>query len=314
MNFLEKLQVLRELQPHPCILNMNSENSDYCPYTSSNRNCYLLYGFGHNEDCFYGYWFSRNQDCCDCSYMFECELCCECVSCDHSYNLNRCQDCIDCRDSTFLYDCIGCHDCFGCVGLRQKTYHFFNEKLSPEAYQTKLAEWKNKPHAEIEAKWEKLKLKIPRLYSHQKHNEHSVGDYLYDSRNCFACYDTHEAEDCRYLYNAHLMKDCQDCCFCGVQENELNYEVMSGIGIHGCQFCNVCWYSQNLEYCEYVFNSHDCFGCVSLNHAEYCILNHPYPKDEYFRRITQIKEEMQVQGIYGQHLPSIYNEFLALEQ
>lgn len=314
MNFLEELQKLRESQPHPAIFTEKSINSEYCPYAVENKNCYLCYGLGHNEDCYYGYWVGRSRDCSDCSYTYESELCYECVDCTHCYDSDYLQDCFDCTDCAYCYDCLGCLDCFGCVGLRHKQLYVFNEKCPDRAvYQRKIQEWKSKSKEEIELAFEMLKRRIPRLYLRGVHNENVLGDYIYNSRNCFACYDMDDAEDCGYLYNTFKSKNCYDCSFCGWQ-NELNYEVMSGVTVYNCNFCNVSWYSQNLEYCEFVFNSNDCFGCVSLNHAQYRILNKQYSQEEYFKKKAEIIAQMKKEGLYGKHLPSIYPEFLALEQ
>jgi len=51
--------------------------------------------------------------------------------------------------------------------------------------------------------------------------------------------------------------------------------------------------AHNLDYCETVTkDSHDCFGCVGLKHAEYSILNKRYSKDEYFSLKKKIIEHM----------------------
>lgn len=314
MNFLEALQKLRETRPRICILNARSENSDFSPYGGQNRNCYLCYGHGSNEDCYYIYWPYKNQDCGDCSYLYECEICYECVSCEKCYNCNFCQDCTDCFDCELCYDCLGCNNCFGCVGLRQKEYHLFNKKYSQTEYTEKIKEYNlenNFGRKKAQRKFEELQKQTPRLYSHQLNTINCVGDYIYNSQNCFCCWDVNHCEDCCYLNNLDNCEDSYDCNFGGSIPVKLCYECMSTIDLYNCNFCNTCWYSQSLEYCEYVFNSHDCFGCISLNHAEYCILNQKYSKDEYFKKVSKLKAEMKKQGLYGQHLESDYPEFLA---
>jgi hypothetical protein len=92
--------------------------------------------------------------------------------------------------------------------------------------------------------------------------------------------------------------------------SEQCYEIMSGGNLIECMYCYGCWYSNNLTYCELVYNSHDCFGCVSLNHAEYCILNKQYPKEEYFKKVEEIKQQMKADGTWGQWFESTYPEVL----
>ncbi|MBT3865089.1 hypothetical protein HOF67_03605, partial [Candidatus Peregrinibacteria bacterium] len=66
----------------------------------------------------------------------------------------------------------------------------------------------------------------------------------------------------------------------------------------------------NLTYCDSVFNSHDCFGCVGLSHGEYQILNKKYEKEEYFKKVEEIKAQMQQDNEWGQWYDSTYEEVL----
>lgn len=68
-----------------------------------------------------------------------------------------------------------------------------------------------------------------------------------------------------------------------------------------------CYLSSGTHYCELVFNSHDCLGCIARNHAEYEILNKKYPKEEYFKRFEEIKKELQNQNMWGKMwIPTTY--------
>lgn len=84
--------------------------------------------------------------------------------------------------------------------------------------------------------------------------------------------------------NIDNVKDSMDCDNIGYDPCELLYECIGNFGNFNCNFCNACWHNSDLEYCEMVFNSHDCFGCVSRSHAKYEILNVPYEKSEYFKK------------------------------
>jgi len=48
--------------------------------------------------------------------------------------------------------------------------------------------------------------------------------------------------------------------------------------------------SQYVAYCRSV---RDCFGCVGLRNAQYCILNKQYTKEAYETLVAKIKKEMQ---------------------
>lgn len=183
------------------------------------------------------------------------------------------------------------------MNLRNKQYYIFNKPYEREAYFEKIKELRKNPKL-AEQEFTKLKNENPRIALQGLHNEHSVGDHIFHSKNAFYCFDASEMEDCMYIFNGNLIKDCMDCCYTG-QKSELNYMCHSAVNLYNSNFCNICWFSRNLEYCEYVYNSHDCFGCVSRNHTEYEILNKKYSKDEYFKKVREIKEELKENRTYG---------------
>ncbi|MBI5413608.1 hypothetical protein HZA42_04640 [Candidatus Peregrinibacteria bacterium] len=69
--------------------------------------------------------------------------------------------------------------------------------------------------------------------------------------------------------------------------------------MNNCNFCFACTTSSDLDFCELVFNSKYCFGCIGLNHKEYYILNKPYSREDYFKRVAEIKEELKCDSDYG---------------
>ncbi len=299
-NFFERLQSLRESRPHPSILTLRSENSDYCPYHAAGKNCYRIVGHVQSEDCYYGFWLGVSRDCTDCSFTEKSELCYECVDIQECYNCNFSRDCLHCSDCNFCYDCKSCQNCFGCVNLRNKQYHIFNEPYAKDEYFEKVRQLKqsylrlDQPPAEFAH----LQATLPRIAMQGFNNENVMGDHIFNSKNAFYCFDVSNQEDTMYIYNSIQMKDSMDLNYSSLG-TELCYMCHSGVTLFNSNFCSISWYSQNLEYCEYVFNSHDCFGCVSRNHAEYEILNQKYSKDEYFKKVAQIKDELRADGSYG---------------
>lgn len=306
MGFLEELQHLRERVPHPAILMVNAENSAYCPYHANAKNSYMLIGHNYAEDCYYGFWVGFSRDCVDCAFTEKSEFCYMCIDCRESYDCNFCQDCISCASCWYCYDCKGCMDCFGCVNLRNKKYYIFNEAYDKETYQEKIKELKGNKKL-MEERFSELKFKNPHVSMQGYQNENVLGDHIFHGKNVYYSFDVNEIEDGYYLFNCAYEKDCMDTCYSS--KSELLYMCMSAVSIFDSNFCSVCWYSQNLEYCEHVFNSHDCFGCISRNHAEYEILNKKYSKDEYFKKVLEIKQQLKADGLYGKWwFPSQYPE------
>ena len=76
---------------------------------------------------------------------------------------------------------------------------------------------------------------------------------------------------------------------------------------------------RNLIYCMNCVNgTNNCFGCVGLNHKQYCILNKQYTREEYEELVPRIIEHMMKTGEWGEFFPSSlspfgYNETVAQE-
>ena len=183
---------------------------------------------------------------------------------------------------------------------------FGNKQLTKEAWEKKIAEVKKEKNSgELLELLEQFKLQTPHLYVHEMNNDNSTGDYVYDSKNTHECFDVKSMEDCFYCDNALNLKDCMDMSN-SYYGSELNYEVMSEMNLINCNFCVTCFDSNDLDHCELVYNSHDCFGCFSMNHAEYCIFNKKYEKEEYFKEMERIKKEMMEAKEYMQFPVSTY--------
>lgn len=308
MDFLEELDRLRLKTPRLYNINIGSENSDYCTHSDKNKNCYLLFAANFNEDCLYGGIVLNSRDCMDVNYCEYSELCYDCLDIDHCYNCMTGQDLKNCSDCMFCYDCTGCQNCFGCVGLRQKQYYFFNEPLSKEEYakRIKAYDFKNRETwKQIFQPFIELMKKIPRRAAHLTQSENCTGEFVVRSKNCFACFDAHESEDCFYLQDAWRTKDSADLTFS--DGTELCYECFSlGLNSYNCNFCNFIRTCSDCEYCELCFNCKHCFGCVGLQSKEFYILNQPYSRDEYFKKVTEIKAAMRADKTYGKHLSTTY--------
>ncbi len=280
-----------------------SENSEYTNYAFKNKNCYLVFGGHYNEDGYYGQYTYATKDCVDCDRVEKGELSYECTYCSNIYNCNHLLNCHTCSDCEFGFDLVNCKNCFLCVGLRNAEYHIKNKPVSKEIYKQEVMKYKliNSTDQLLE-ELEKLRQTVPHIAFIQKNCEHCIGSYLQNCKNCFVCFNMTNAEDCLYMHRINDAKDCMDCDNLGYDNSELLYECIGNTGNTNCNFCYACWHNSNLEYCDLVFNSHDCFGCISRSHAEYEILNKKYSKESYFKKIHEIKEELKQEGLYGKWL------------
>ncbi|MBU1992418.1 hypothetical protein KKG51_01835 [Patescibacteria group bacterium] len=292
---MKNYKKLQESEPQLSVHVWKSVNSDYCDQLDMCKNCYIVFNSRLSEDCMYSYDSRWDKDCCDISYSNHCELCYEALDCEKCYSCDFCQDCENCQDCWYCYDCKSCKDCFGCVGLRHKRYHIFNKEYSKENYLEKVAKLTDKN--EIYKKMEELNLKYPHVALYSMNAENSFGNYIVNSKNSYYVFKVHQLEDCYYMYDSQENKDCVDCC--SFNCSELCYGCMENSTLYNCNFMYWCANCVDCEYLSHCFDCTNCFGCVNLKHKHFYILNKPYEKEDYFKKIAEIKEKMKKQGIYG---------------
>lgn len=190
--------------------------------------------------------------------------------------------------------------------MRQKEYYIFNKSYSKEEYAKKMAELNIKnpeTKKEIEKTVKNLIEKYPHVASIQTNAQNCIGDHIINSKNCYWAFATTESEDLCYVFHNDHLKDSLDTDL--MAGSELIYESTPGYDLYNCNFCLECGNTKNAEYCVRCFNSHDLFGCIGRNHAEYQILNQPYNKEEYFKRIAEIKDRLRADKKYTNWLPDV---------
>ncbi len=113
-------------------------------------------------------------------------------------------------------------------------------------------------------------------------------DYAYGSKNCYYCFTSNllkdsmystmgwgdKLVDCTYLAESERCFQCVDCTKC-----------YSSTYLMDCNSTTDCHFSAFLNSCN------DCFGCVALTHKKYCIFNKQYTKDEYMKKVEELKKE-----------------------
>lgn len=324
-SFFKQFDELQNEVPHfaLAVLSSTMENSDFCNHAGYLKNCYLLVNSDESEQCLYGKGVNRCFDCVDCFKIYECQACYEssnCTNCSFSTFLTDSNNCSECHFSENL---IGCKHCFGCVNLRNKEYYFYNQKLSPEEYQQKVAVELQKPYREIQAHFQEFRKQFPYKWMQEKNTEHCSGDYLVNCKDCTECYD------CEFLENSQYCSDLkkggkvsfgnQDISYFGMGIDN-SYECsVGGYNANHTLFCENVWESADVYYSQVCTQSnHDLFGCVGLRHKQYCVFNRQYTKEEYETLAAKIIEHMEQTGEWGEFFPvSIspfgYNETTAIE-
>lgn len=309
--FFEQYFSMRRLVPRMNMLLSHCENCDYSPYSVSSRDCYLAVSCVESEDVHYSYQTNQSRDCIDCALCMNCELCYECIYCTNCYDLRYSIRAQNSSNSWFLRDCIGCRNCFGCVNLRNQEYCFLNESLTKRDYQEKIAALNLDTRSGIsraEAMLIEFSAQFPTPYLFGAQNENVTGYHLHQSKNCNCCFDAQTLEDCSYI--APSPKRMKDCCDCNYSPNsELCVEVLSGVNGYDNKFIIHSWDIKNSTYCEECFYSNNLFGCVGLKHAQYCILNTQYSKDDFLALRNKLIIHMKETREWGEFFPETFSPF-----
>ena len=304
---------------------VGNTNSDFVNSCGWSKNCYLIFEADGNENCYYANDLYDSRSSMDLLFATNCELCYENVDCRNSYDLKYSQDCDNCHTSMFLNNCIGCSNCFGCVNLRNKKYCIFNQEYSEEEYKEKIKEMNIGSFIALKKFKEDFKqfaLQFPRKYMQGTQNENSTGYSLYNTKNCQCCFDIQNSQDSKYIERCRNMRHCYDILVFGAAKGaDFCYESHDiGDGGRNLLFCFRSWGGcSNLIYCKLCINSsHDLFGCISLKHREYCILNKQYTKGEYEELVPKIIEHMKKTGEWGEFFPISlspfgYNETISVD-
>ncbi len=302
--FFEQFTELILHTPWPALFNLNATNSEYCNYTTDNKNCYLVFGGDYNENCAYASFNMNTKDSMEMYFVTKSELCYEVSDSQDCYRVAFSQYATNCSDCMFLYACNNCTNCLGCINLKNKQYCILNEQYSKDGYENKIKELNLDVRENLEAfakKFEELKLRQPYKYASISKSEHSTGDNLSQTKNCTRCFETYEgAEDCKNLFLAGWnLKDSRNTSTSG-HGSQLLYDSLGVFG--GCSSirhsyfvagCLDLWYSIMCK------SSNNLFGCFGLRHKSFCILNRQYTEIEYNDMIVRIIEQMSTTPFQG---------------
>ena len=301
MSFIEDFKELQHTTPRLAIINTNSENSAYTNYSTFNRNCYLVSGTHYSEDVYHSQYCVGLTSCMDCLDIEKSELCYELIFSEKCYNCSFGIYLMSCMNCEFSYDLANCQNCFLSTCLQNQSYCILNKQVTKEEYEEQRRFLlKNNSHKELLAMLDELRRKVPQRPVFQKNCEDCVGSDLRNCRDILFSFCVKNGEDIIYGgTNINQCKSSMDVDNIAATMAEDVYNSLGATGSYNIMCCNTNWFSQNCFYCELVFNSHDCFGCISRNRAEYEILNKKYPKEEYFKRIEAIKDELKAAGQWG---------------
>ncbi len=113
-------------------------------------------------------------------------------------------------------------------------------------------------------------------------------DYVYQSKNCYYCFDSVEIEDCIYTIMARGNKliDCTS-----VFESEKSYICIDCTKCYNSTYLLKSNNSTDCHFSAFLNSCTECFCCVGLTHKKYCIFNRQYSRDEYIKKVEELKNE-----------------------
>lgn len=306
-SFFEQFKELQSRVPHISNILVGTENCDFCNTVGYCRNCYLLYGSIDCEDCQYGSPY-RSKNCIDSLIVRDSQFSYECVDCEKLYECFFCQNCSNCRNLWFCFDAENCNDCFLCVGLRHKQNCILNKEYSKEEYDRKVMELKEKSYDELSEMLKNFKETVPVKALVGINNENVLGDNVVNSKNCKELFYSKECEDGMYASQVLNTNNFIDSDF--GEDSSFVYENSGFNRDNGIYFSHWCWACNNVFYCSMCGNNtSDCFGCISLKHGRYCILNKQYTREEYEKLVPKIIEHMNKTGEWGKFFPMDLSPF-----
>jgi hypothetical protein len=285
--FLNQLFDIIKKTPVPALSVLYGVNSDYSNNFTGYKNCYLVFCGDYSEDCMYGLGLSYTKNSLDNSYLYKTENCYEGFRITTSFNIFFSNHCSESFNLYFCKNCIGCNDCFGCVNLRNKKYHIFNQPYSKEEYFKKIKEWdlgSYKTVLDLKIKAYNFWLEFPVNYMHGINNKNVSGEYIYNSKNVLNSYIVSNSSDCRYCQYMEMnqINNCYDYSVWGNNSEWIYETVNSGINLKNVKFCAGCFPDvYNAEYSINCGSSSDIFGCVGIRRKKYCILNKEYSEKDF---------------------------------
>ncbi len=312
--FFEQFNELLHEVPWPSRSVQQMVNSDYCDQAGYLKNSYLCFNGDGAEDSAYCVNFGAIKNCFDLREASQDELCYDSAVIGSCYKTFFSVNVENCRDSWFLKDCTACTDCFGCAKLRNKSYHIWNKPYSKEEYFRKLREFNldsyesiNKLRKQAREFW----LKFPVKYRRGVRSTNSSGELVFDAKNARDCYSVLGVENLRYCQFFYTgATDSYDCSSWGNVSSEMYECVTCGDQSNRLKFCWEVWPGCNdVEYSMFCRGSSNLFGCVGLKQKQYCILNKPYSKEDYFALREKIVKQMTEAGEYGEFFPVKFSPF-----
>lgn len=309
--FFEQFDAFSKKVPKCALDNFDQDNSDFCNYTSRQKDCFMVFDSWHNEKTLYSNTTLQSLEVTENLYTNKCSYSYEIIDCESCYELFFGQNCKLCSNSYFLFDCRNCQNCIFCTNLKNKQNHIFNKPVSKEEFEKKKAEFLGSHKALKEAiKTYRNMVETEAIHKYMigENNENSTGNLLYRCKNVNDMFYAIEGED--ITHSVRTAKDQKDSMFInGNSCGELMYDSIHCDFCHNGKFSHACEHVSDFEYCSICYQCEYLFGCISLRHKKHCIFNKQYSLDEYEGKRKTLIEKMKTNGEWGFFIPMSISPF-----
>ncbi len=294
--FFDQFQDLRITVPREATGQKNNENCEYSNGDVRCKDCVLTFDCFESINCYNSQVAMLSRDSIDIDSVMNADHSYENFGSNNLYNTKFVYFSNDCIDASFIFNCVGCSNCFGCVNLRNQKYCIWNVQYSKKEYEEKIKDWGLDSYTRIQKAKEKfmdLYYKTPKRFALITNSSNVTGNDIRNTSDCKNCFFTRQGvENCKNIFACGLLlKDSYDATF-GGDRSEIFYEMNGGMQSQRCFFSRAPNNSHDIEYSERMINCSDCFGCLNMRNKKYCILNKQYTKEEYFKIVEKIKNQM----------------------
>jgi len=106
-------------------------------------------------------------------------------------------------------------------------------------------------------------------------------------KNCFMTMFADYNENCAYSKIIAHTKDSLDCY--RIKESEKCYECVGVDKTYNCTWSEDLNACLECSFCRSCYECSNCVGCINLRNKNYCIFNVQYSKEEYFKKLSELK-------------------------
>ncbi len=319
-NFFEQFNELMVKVPVASIISSYCENSAYCNFTASSKNCYYVFACNLSENCLYWRNIRRCNNCMDCLQIIDSENCYWLTIWAWNYNTHLSYHVFWCRDSMYLWYCDGCNNCFCSTNLKNKEYYIFNKPHSKEEYNNFIKNLSSSDILKYKNDYEKLISKsVHRSKSMLNNDWFCSDDFIRNSSNVLNSFNISDSNNLKYCTELESTNDCIDCDIWVWEWNTYCYE-STAIPRNNNKniFIVISVDSSNIMYSSYCYWCSNLFGCIWLRDKSYCILNKQYTKEQYEELVPKIIEHIIASWEWWEFFPGSispfgYNETIANE-